>query len=281
MRAQITLTVNEGKRIIAKAVAAMPVVQEALEGGRIFLKGGSTTSAICEELVGRPLRISGRITPAGLKAPKNYSRVFHNCVIEKGEASDPGEALEEVVEKFQPDDVFIVGANAIDTQGQAALMYGGLPTGNPGRIVPILMTEISNVIIPAGLEKLVPGSIRELAAQTGRLLVDRSMGMPVGLLPLAGRIVTEQEALPLLADVTCLVIGKGGIFGAEGSSTLIVDGPDAEVEKIVELALSVKGAGLSGVEASFPECESPSPMCGFHPTCVYRGKKSEDNENPS
>jgi hypothetical protein len=103
MRAQITLAVNEGKRIIAKAVAAMPLVRRALEGGKIFLKGGSTTSAICEELVGGPLRISGRITPAGLKAPRDYSRVFHNCVNEGGQASDPGEALEELVEKFKPD----------------------------------------------------------------------------------------------------------------------------------------------------------------------------------
>ncbi len=281
MRAQITLTVNEGKRIIARAVAAMPVVRKALQGGRIFLKGGSTTSAICEELAGRPLRISGRITPAGLKAPKDYSRVFHNCVIEGGQASDPGEALEALVEKFRPDDVCIVGANAIDTEGGAALMYGGLPTGNPGRIVPVLMTEISNVIIPAGLEKLVPGSVRDMAAQTGRLLVDRSMGMPVGLLPLAGRIVTEQEALPLLADVTCLVVGRGGIFGAEGSSTFIVDGADAEVERILEIVLSIKGSGLSGVEESFPECEAPGPICGFHPTCVYRVKKSEDNKPAS
>jgi hypothetical protein len=278
MRAQITLTVNEGKRIIAKAVASLPAVRRALEGGRIFLKGGTTTSAVCEELVGRPLRISGRIVPGGLKAARDYSRVFHNCVIEKGQATDPGEALEAWVEKFQADDVCIVGANAIDTHGQAALMYGGLPTGNPGRIVPVLMTEISNVIIPAGLEKLVPGSIRDLAAQTGRLLVDRSMGMPVGLLPLAGRIVTEQEALPLLADVTCRVIGKGGIFGAEGASTLIVDGPDEAVERILSLVLSIKGTGVSGVEESFPECRSPGPLCGFHPTCVYRRKKSEEEQ---
>jgi hypothetical protein len=278
MRAQITLTVNEGKRIIAKAVAALPAVRRALEGGRIFLKGGTTTSAVCEELVGRPLRISGRIVPAGLKAARDYSRVFHNCVIEKGQATDPGEALEALVEKFRPDDVCIVGANAIDTYGQAALMYGGLPTGNPGRIVPVLMTEISNVIIPAGLEKLVPGSIRDLAAQTGRLLVDRSMGMPVGLLPLAGRIVTEKEALPLLADVTFQLIGKGGIFGAEGGSTMIVDGADAEVERIFALVLSIKGSGVSGVEESFPECQSPSPMCGFHRTCVYRRKKSEEEQ---
>lgn len=281
MRAQITLTVNEGKRIIAKAVAAMPAVRRALEGGKIFLKGGTTTSAVCEELVGRPLRISGRVTPAGLKAAKNYSRVFHNCVIEAGQASDPGEALEALVEKFQPEDVCIVGANAIDAEGGAALMYGGLPTGNPGRIVPILTTEIANVIIPAGLEKLVPGSVRDLASETGRLLVDRSMGMPVGLLPLAGRVVTEQQALPILADVTCRVIGKGGVFGAEGASTMIVDGADAEVERILALVSSIKGSGPSGVEESFPECGSPSPMCGFHPTCMYRGKKSKDKESAS
>jgi len=273
MRAQITLTVNEAKRIIAKGVAAMPVVRHALKAGKIFLKGGTTTSAICEELAGQPLRISGRIVPNGTKGPKQFSLAFHCVLIENGEVSDPGDALEELVEKIKPDDVCIIGANAIDTNGQAALMYGAPPRGNPGRVVPGLMTEISNVIIAAGLEKLVPGSIQDLAGQTGRLNVDRSMGLPVGLLPLSGQIVTEKEALSLLADVSCQVIGRGGLFGAEGATTLVVDGSESAVEQIIGLVVAVKGSGVSGVEASFPECEFPSPMCKLHPTCLYRKKK--------
>jgi hypothetical protein len=45
MRTQITLTVAEAKRIIAKGIAGLPVVKAALETGNIFLKGGTTVSA--------------------------------------------------------------------------------------------------------------------------------------------------------------------------------------------------------------------------------------------
>jgi len=70
MRAQITLTVNESERTIVKAIASLPYVQTALKSKKIFLKGGTTVSAVCEELVGQPLRISGRVVRGGTKAPR-------------------------------------------------------------------------------------------------------------------------------------------------------------------------------------------------------------------
>ncbi|MFH1090914.1 MAG: hypothetical protein V1742_05020, partial [Pseudomonadota bacterium] len=259
MRAQVTLTVNEAKRIIAKGVAGLPEVQKALESGKIFLKAGTTASAVCEELIGRPLRLSGRIVPEGTKAPKNFSLEFHCVLIENGQPSDPGNAMEELIGKMRPNDVCIFGANAIDVYGNAALMYGAPFQGNPGRVIPGLIPEITNIIIPVGLEKLIPGSITEMVSRTGRRTVDLSLGMPVGLLPIAGKIITEKDALPLLAGVSCLVIGRGGIFGAEGSTTMIVDGPQEEVEKAVDIIMSIKGAGVSGVEESLPACQAPSP----------------------
>lgn len=63
MKAIISLTVPEGKRLIAKAVVHLPEVKRARETGKILLKGGTTVSAIAQELVGAPLRISGRVTP--------------------------------------------------------------------------------------------------------------------------------------------------------------------------------------------------------------------------
>ena len=38
VKAQITLTVNGSKRLIARGVAALPQVRAALEGGKIMLK---------------------------------------------------------------------------------------------------------------------------------------------------------------------------------------------------------------------------------------------------
>jgi len=48
-------------------------VKGAVEKGRIILKGGTTVSAIFEEMVGMPLRISGRITRRGTITAKNTS----------------------------------------------------------------------------------------------------------------------------------------------------------------------------------------------------------------
>jgi hypothetical protein len=51
----------------------------------------------------------------------------------------------------------------------------------------------------------------------GRKDVDVSCGMAVGLIPLYGKVITEKDAVEILAKSNCKVIGKGGILGAEGS----------------------------------------------------------------
>jgi hypothetical protein len=73
MKVQIALTVNESKRLIAKAVVSLPEIKNALEKGKILLKGGTTVSVIAEELVGIPLRICGRIS-------KREDSYFSNCI---------------------------------------------------------------------------------------------------------------------------------------------------------------------------------------------------------
>jgi hypothetical protein len=70
MRIQITLTSAASKRIIAKGIKVHPRVQQVRKRGRIVLKGGTTTSAISEELCGKPMKISGMITPKGTLTSK-------------------------------------------------------------------------------------------------------------------------------------------------------------------------------------------------------------------
>jgi hypothetical protein len=70
--------------------------------------------------------------------------------------------------------------------------------------------------------------------------------MSVGLMPVAGEIFTEVEALETLASVEVHVIGKGGILGAEGSTTLIIEEPKKDVFKIDRVYQKTRGAGLSG-----------------------------------
>jgi hypothetical protein len=273
MRIQVTLTVNESKRIIAKGIAKLPSVQEALRSGKIFLKGGTTVSAVCEELLGKPLHISGRIVPKGTKTAHVYSGKFHCVLIEHGELLDVDDSLEQAIESLKAEDVAIMGANAIDPFGNAALMYGAFLGAKPGRIISGLMAEITNIIIAAGLEKLVPGPISEAILKAGRKNVDLSMGMAVGLTPIVGQIVTEKDAILLLGEVNCTVIGRGGILGAEGGTTMIVEGDQREVQKVFQIISSVKGAEVSGLQESLPECMPPHEKCKLHRACLYKKAK--------
>ncbi len=67
MNIQFCLTVAEGKRLIAEGIIRLPEIIKALDSGKVLLKGGTTVSAIAERLIGKKLRISGRISPFGTK----------------------------------------------------------------------------------------------------------------------------------------------------------------------------------------------------------------------
>jgi hypothetical protein len=191
-------------------------------------------------------------------------------LLEGDKVIDVDARLDETVNELQADDVAIVGANAIDVHGNAALMYGAPLGGGPGRVISGLMAELRNIIVAVGLEKLIPGSLTEIIARTGNKSVDLSMGMPAGLTPIIGKIVTEKDAIPLLAGVECTVIGQGGIAGAEGATTMLIEGRREEVEKAFEIVTSIKGSEISGEKESLPECTPPNERCDLHRGCCYK-----------
>ena len=133
-----------------------------------------------------------------------------------------------------------------------------------------LLIEGVPFLIAAGLEKLVPGNLGEVIPLAGRKKVNFSYGSAVGLIPIFGRIFTEVEALETLAAVKAWVIGKGGIHGAEGSTTFLVDGPAKEVIKIDKIYQSVRESGLSGDPRNLLPCSRGSLSCKNHIGCVYK-----------
>lgn len=270
---QISLTVPEAKAVIAKASASLPEVRKALDGGRIFLKGGTTVSMLAEELAGIKLGICGRVSPLGTKGPK-YARLGapHSVVIENGQAIGVDDREEEEVLKLKRGDVFAIGANAIDINGNAAMMAGSSLGGPPGRILGGLMAEGVNVLILAGLEKLIPVDISQAVKACGRKKIDMAFGMAVGLIPIIGTLITEQDAVEILADVKCTIIGKGGICGAEGSTTMVVEGEKMEIKKIYNLVKSVKNVPTSGSEKSFEECVTAGYGCSDDLACIYKNR---------
>ncbi len=273
MRIQFTLTSAEGKRMIAKGVSSLERVKKALEKGNIVLKGGTTVSAISEELCGRPMKISGRITPLGTKSsklPLSRPDQPHALLIKNGKETSIDDLLEEVMSSLNPGDCFITGANIIDVYGNAALMAGTMFGTKAGPWIQNAWIEGINVIIAVGLEKLIPGNVNEVIKIAGRKRVDKAYGMAVGFIPLFGEIFTEVNAIKALANVDCHIIGKGGIFGAEGSTTVLVDGTEEELRKIEKIYQEIHGSSVSGTIESLEECEIGSPSCKGHIQCVYK-----------
>jgi len=272
IQAQVTLTPTEAKRLIAMAVSSMEVVKSAFSGGKILLKGGTTVSAVAEALVGIKLAISGRISIRGAKASGSEKASPHRLLIEKGNplSIDSDEEFCEAKADMGERDVLITGANAIDVERNAAMMVGRTIGGTAVMLYDLMARGVVT-IIAVGWEKLVPGRLRDAIAVSGSQKTNIAMGMAVGLVPIHGMVVTESDAITLLAGAQCVVIGAGGILGAEGSTTVIIRGDRKQVKKGWYLVQSVKGAVLSGIEETFDECYPGCFLCRAYD--VVAGKR--------
>ena len=93
MKTVFTLTSAESRRLIAKAVVAMPEFKKAWESAYLLLAGGTTNAFIAQELLGRdgiePGRCTVGISTDGLLCVTNPdSRKSFPNVFYKGEKSD-------------------------------------------------------------------------------------------------------------------------------------------------------------------------------------------------
>ena len=116
------LTPAAGKKLIGLAVAALPEVKHAYEQGRLAIANGTTTGYVIEALTGRPMQKSqycvGVIANGlcGQNPESDHTLMFW----ERGKSIKVqfSEFLTEF-RKFERDDVFIKGANAVDPHGFA------------------------------------------------------------------------------------------------------------------------------------------------------------------
>jgi len=214
------------------------------------------------------------ITPKGTLTSrfKHESKLQHGLLLHQGKIIplDSQEAWEKETPLITPTDLVITGANAFDTYGHAVIMAATYAGGRSLPAFQELLIEGVPFLIAAGLEKLAPGNLWEKVPLAGRKKADFSYGAAVGLVPLWGEIFTEVGALKALARVSAFVIGKGGIHGAEGSTTLLVEGPAKEVLKIDRIYQQVKGAGLSGEPRNLIPCQRGSLSCKNHIGCLYK-----------
>jgi hypothetical protein len=262
MKAMFTLTSAESKRLIAKGVVRLPEVQAALQEGLIFIAGGTTNAFVAEELTGMSIE-KGHYT-AGV-----ISKGVH-CMTDPAVRKQPivlrdGQPVEmtmpEALEAFRGRDVFIKGGNAVDLDGNVGVMVGEPWGGTIGRSMGRLMTLGAKLIMPVGLEKLIP-SVPAAANFAGLDEVDYTLGMRIGIIPVTyGRVMTELDALELLADLDEVVhVSSGGVGGSEGAVTLGITGETEEVQKVMELVRSIKGE---------PALQTSKRKCGECRSCHF------------
>jgi len=242
MKALFTLSPAESKRLIAKAVAIMPEVQAALSKGMIIIGAGTTNAFVLEELTNTVIdkaHYTAGIIAAGRQCVTAVAKRLDPVVLVDGVESDLG--WEEALTQMRVGDVFIKGGNAIDANGVVGVQMAHPEGGTIGKMLPIVIARGAQLILPVGLEKLIP-DVALAADVLGIQTLDLSIGMRVGLMPVTyGQPITELEALEELAKVEAYCISAGGFDGSEGSVTLVIEGPDSEVEPLFALVKSIKG----------------------------------------
>ncbi|MGI6075383.1 MAG: hypothetical protein ACOYD9_03340 [Pyramidobacter sp.] len=261
MKVQISLSVEAGKRLIAKAILSLSSVQKALTTGQLVIKGGTTTSLISEAICGVPLKICGRIDRRGAGSCAENCTAPHNLLLRKGTPFPfDAELCSSGKLKFFPGDVCIIGANLVDCHGQAAMLAGS-PFGGTLHFFTALAAEGVEMLVAAGLEKYAPCSVESVMAAASRRTPDLSMGMGVGLISIPGRVINEVEACKIMGATDVHILARGGIQGAEGGCTLLACFDDsARGEAFFR---SITGLACNGS----PECAGdPQSLksCLFH-----------------
>jgi hypothetical protein len=256
----LTLTPAESKRLIAKAVAALPEVKKALRGGVVVICVGTTNGYVAEEL---GLRVDRTRFAAGVVLPKGTCAVsggLREIVLVRGK--ETGKRLSDVIGDLGPRDVVIKGANAIDSSGAAGVFLASEDGGTVGRFFGSVVSRGVNLVIPVGLEKFVPGSLSEVSRIAGTRRFVHATGLPVGLAVLHGKIVTEVEAMRVLTGASATPIGKGGVSGAEGSVTLLVSGSESQISRARDLVSRIKGEKPLIISTDCGKCDFSS--CFMH-----------------
>ena len=248
MRGQATLTSIESKMLIAKGVAAMKQVKDAMENHSIILAGGTTNAFIAEELLGvkfeRETNYTVGVITEGKTGLSPEEKRVAPFVITKGVQRSRDYHWKEYLPEAGPGDVFIKGGNAVDHTGLAGVFASNLTGGTIGAAWGTLIQRGVTLIVPIGLEKLIP-DVRTAVELTARKQTDKSIGDRVALMPLLGGITfTEIDALKTLFNLDAACIGAGGINGSEGSVTLVFDGDEESANQAFALIDDIKSKNI-------------------------------------
>ncbi len=264
--ALVVLNPSESRRLLAKATAAMPEVRRAMRDGLIIIGRGITNAFVTEELLGTCVEPKGGLTAGmvcrGITNANAGPPATTHHVIRRGQVVEGADSRVEIL-SFGPDDVFIKGANAVDPAGHAGVFASSPTGGTIGMAWPIVTARGAHLIMPVGLEKLVP-SVVEASRHTGIYHFTWSMGLPTRLVPVVtGEVLTEIQALALLAGVQATHVGSGGVGGSEGAVVLSIEGEESRVQRAFELVRSIKGEPPVGLPDAL--CLESAEEYGYDP----------------
>jgi hypothetical protein len=240
---QFLLTPSAGKRLIAKALAVHPAVQQALKSGTLVIVAGTTNGCFAEEIL-NGLGVQGfsrqrffrGITMPPHKPVTKEGRLldesqFPGDVVISGGVWLKGKTIGDVADDLKEGDVIVKGANAVDlTHKQAALLIGHPKAGTAGLALPAVFGRRVKLIAAAGLEKRINGDLNVIASK-----INEPGAGGYRFLPLPGELFTELEAFRLLCGVEVELVAAGGVNGAEGACWIAVWG-SAEQEETAEKA---------------------------------------------
>lgn len=148
--------------------------------------------------------------------------------------------LGSILEQLGPGDVYIKGGNALDSGGRAGVLFASPGAGTIGAVLAAQRRRGFTIVLPVGLEKLIPGTIAEASRAAVQGRVKYSTGQRCGVIPVPGLIVDEVEAFRIIFGVDCRPVAAGGVGGGEGSVVVVLEGPEPDLVRAFEHVLELK-----------------------------------------
>ena len=287
LRAAFAFTPAESKRLIGRAVAAMPEVQAALRDDLIVIAHGSTNVYVAEEITGampqaRGTFLSGQIFN-GIMCQVEPREKGPMIDVDRGKVVPPKHTMVQLLSAGGAGAVFIKGANAVDPDGNAGVFCAHPGCGTIGFAYGWISGRGIRLVVPVGLEKLVP-SVPAAAKQLGHDRLYYQTGFQIGMMPLVNAtVVTEIVAFRILFGLESVHVGSGGNSGSEGTVVLVAEGEKDALDRAIAAINAIKGEPpLATMKAACATCVPTTPSLLTSPeeqartqqrlSCVHQGK---------